>query len=104
MSRSPSKFSVRDDAIKQKKDGNQYQQDSAYSPPVRRHAQKGTTASGGGQQGIPSAQSAETRDDSSNDGSSVTSFHRCPPSEGKRRIGISKSLYDGICYAEPPAK
>src|SRR5262249_52175916 len=109
VSHSPSKFSVRHDAVKQKKDSNQYQQDSTGSPPVRRQAQPEIVSDGvseGGQQGIRSAKSAQPCGGSGNDGSSGTRFHRSPPSEGKGRIGIAdrtfKSFYDGICHAQPP--
>src|SRR5262245_20143104 len=85
-SHSPSKFSIRHDAVKQKKDTNQYQQDSPDSPPVRRQAQP-EIVSDGGQHGIRSAQGAKTRGDSGNDGSSITSFHRSLHQNTRGRLG-----------------
>ena len=74
-SHSPSKFSIRHDAVKQKKDTNQYQQDSPDSPPVRLQAQL-EIVSDSGQQGIRSAQGAQARGNSGDHGSSMTWFHK----------------------------
>src|SRR5690349_5110530 len=91
-SHSPSKFSIRHDAVKQNKDTNLYQQDSPDSPAVRRQAQH-QIVSEGGQQGIRSAQGAQTGGNSGDDGSSMTSFHRTLHQNTRGRLKLADHAF-----------